>query len=245
MELKWAIAFSVLVLTGCQREQWDDCITSAGPMRSEERIVGDFTTVDLRERIDLVLEERTGGTIEVEAGRNLLDQVRAEVRDGVLYLDNNNTCKWVRSYKPRITVKVPIATVDHLVLRGTGNITCSDTIVREAFQVEQWGGQGSTTLTVDVSEIDIGMHTGAGDVRLHGRCRSLAKLYSGIMAPIDASDMRTRFVQVNNSSISDMRCWPTEALSATISGVGDVYYQGSPTNLESTVTGSGSLIRVE
>ena len=245
MELKLVIALSALLLVGCQRDQWDDCITSAGPMRSEERVVGDFTTVDLRDRIDLVLEERNDGTIEVEAGRNLLDQVRAEVRDGVLYLENDNSCKWVRSYKPRITVKVSITGVDHLVLRGTGNVTCDGTIIREAFKVEQWGGQGSTTLTVDVNEIDVGMHTGAGDITLRGRCTGVANLYSGIMAPINASDLRTRFVQVNNSSISDIRCWPTVFLSVAINGVGDVYYEGTPPNVESTITGSGSLIRVE
>lgn len=115
MELKWAIALSVVLLSGCQREQWDDCITSAGPMRSEGASSGTFT-VDLRDRINLVLKHasvrmnnRSRGS-----GVNLLDQVRAEVRDGVLYLENDNACKWVRSYKPRITGEIMISTVDTL-----------------------------------------------------------------------------------------------------------------------------------
>ena len=112
MELKYAIPLCVLLLAGCQREQWDDCITSTGPKSEEVRAVGNFTSVDIQDRIDLVLESRAEGSIAVEAGRNLIGQVRTDVRDGVLYIESDITCRWVRSFKPRIIVKVPITVVE-------------------------------------------------------------------------------------------------------------------------------------
>ncbi|MBP6313033.1 MAG: head GIN domain-containing protein [Flavobacteriales bacterium] len=240
---KWLIVFGVVLIAGCQREQWDDCITSAGPEREEIRKMEPFTTIDLNDRIDLVLEDRATNTIIVTAGRNLLDQVSTEVRDGVLFIKNDNRCNWVRSFKPRITVFVAIEAVEKLLLRGTGNITNTDTLVRDHFSVEQFNAQGTTTLTVDVNVIDIVLHTGAGDVQLYGLCNHTANLYSGIMAPIDASGMRTRFVNVNNSSVSDIRCWATEGLNVQLRDVGDVYYRNVPLDLvESDITGSGELI---
>ena len=241
---RWLILFCVILFAGCQREQLDDCITSAGPEREEIRTLEPFTTVDLSDRIDLVLEHRTSNTISVIAGRNLLDQVRTDVRDGVLYITDHNTCNWVRSFKPRITVVVNIAEVEKLLLRGTGNVTTADTLVRDHFSVEQFNAQGTTTLTVDVNTIEIGLHTGAGDVKLYGLCSEAADLYSGIMAPLDASEMSAPVVNINNSGVSDIRCWATERLSVQLRDVGDVYYRDVPLDLlETDITGSGELIR--
>ncbi len=242
MELKHAIPLCALLLLGCEREQWDDCITSAGPMRSEERAVGDFHTIDLSDRVDLVIEERAFGTVSVEAGDNLLGQIITEVENGTLLVRNDMTCNWVRSFKPRITVHVPVDQVSKLVLRGTGNISCADTIIRDRFELEQWSAQGSADLLLSVISCSIALHTGAGDVRLRGRCMQTADLYSGIQGPMDASGMIARFVNVNNSGIADIHCWVTEQLNVGIHDVGDVYYRGEPGAVQAEITGGGSLI---
>lgn len=234
-----------LLFAGCGKEQWDDCITSTGPMHNELRHVGDLHTIDLDDRVDVVLEPRDHGTVVVEAGRNLLDQVSTEVENGVLRIRNENRCNWVRSFKPRITVHVPIDQVATLLLRGTGNVTGNGTIERERFTIEQHGAQGSCDLTLDVQRVDVALHTGAGDVTLHGRCTGVANLYNGIMGPIDASDMIARFVNINNSGVTDIRCAVDDWLDVQIHDAGDVYYRGDPNGIGSVLTGTGRLIRLD
>ncbi|MBK8500618.1 MAG: DUF2807 domain-containing protein [Flavobacteriales bacterium] len=145
MELKQLIPLSIL-LFGCQPEQWNDCMTSTGSMSTQERIVGDFNTIDVGDRVDLVLEERSSGSVSVEAGANLLGQITTEVSDGTLKVRNEMRCNWVRSFKPRIVVHVPVDQVAKLVLRGTGNVSCTDSLIRDRFELEQWGAQGSASL---------------------------------------------------------------------------------------------------
>lgn len=243
MELRAVIALCALLLLGCQQEQWDDCVTPAGPMRTEERMLSDFSSIDLGDRVDLLFEQRPDNTVAVEAGSNLLNQVITEVREGTLYVRNDNRCNWVRSFRPRITVRVPVSHVAKLTVRGTGNVDCRDSIVRERFDLAQWGAEGSVRLLLDVLTVDAGLHTGAGDLKLLGRCSGEAFLYSGIMAPLDASGMRTRRVSVNNSGIADMRCWATVFLAVQLNSVGDVYFRGDPPNVQSTISGTGRLIR--
>lgn len=237
----WVVMMAVL-LVGCEREQWDDCVTSTGPMRIEERSVPTFHSVDLDDRIDVVMGQRASGTVAVEAGSNLLGQIETEVVDGVLRLRNTMRCNWVRNLKKRVTVHVPVDGLDRLVLRGTGDVRCLDTIQVERFELEQWGAQGSTELLLDVHSCSIALHTGAGSVNVAGRCSVTADLYSGIMGPIDASGMRARFVNVNNSGVADVRCWVTEMLDVRINDVGDVYYRGDPPNVRENITGSGRLL---
>ncbi|HRH38257.1 MAG TPA: DUF2807 domain-containing protein [Flavobacteriales bacterium] len=241
MELKHIIILGTFALAGCNREQLDDCVTSAGAMRTEERATGAITEVDLSDRIDLVIEARDANTISVEAGANLIAQVSTEMEGGKLTVRNDMRCNWVRSFKPRITVHVPASALQHVVLRGTGNITSTDSIRVNYFLLEQWGGEGSCSLLISNDRTDIALHTAAGDCTVHGACNT-ANLYSGIMAPLDASGLRARTVAVNNSGVSDVRCWAVDHLNVQLRDVGDVYYSGSPSTLETSVTGSGHLI---
>lgn len=244
MELKHAIPLSLVLFTACEREQMNDCVTSTGPERAEERMVGAFTAIELNDRIDLVIEPRTSGSISVEAGRNLLGQLVTEVKDGTLIVRNEMTCNWIRSFKPRITVHVPIGGLQRLILKGTGNVSSTDTIRSDHLQVEQWEGEGSTTLLLHTLTTDIAMHTGAGALTLSGFTNA-AYLYSGIMAPIDASGLQADNVTVNNSGVADIRCHADQDLNVQLLDAGDVYYSGTPATITTLITGSGRLIPME
>jgi hypothetical protein len=244
MELKRLIPLVLLALPGCQRDQWDDCVTSTGPQRKEERQPGAFSAIDLGDRIDLVLESRAPGTIAVEGGRNLIGQVETEVQDGALRIRSRIRCNWVRSFKPRITVHAPLEGLCRLTLRGTGEVRCADTLRCGYFLLEQWGAEGGAELLLRTTRCDLALHTGAGAVRARGRTER-AELFSGIMAPIDAGGLRADDCAVRNDGVADIRCWAAARLWASLSDAGDVYYRGDPSEVESTVTGSGRLFRAD
>ncbi len=241
MALKHILLLGAIALVGCQREQWDDCVTGTGDQATEERNVGAFTAIELHDRIDLMLEARAAGTIAVEGGENLLGQIDTEVSEGTLRISSAMKCNWVRSFKPRIAVHVPVQDLCRVALRGTGDVRCADTLRCGYFLLEQWGAEGSTELKVNVDRLDIALHTGAGDAVVSGICGSTG-LYCGIMAPLDARALRADTARVNNSGVGDLRCWAVHHLEAEVRSVGDVYYRGDPA-VFSVVTGSGRLIR--
>lgn len=237
-------ALLLMALPACQREQLDDCFTPVGPHRAEERTVEAFSAIVLNDRVDLVLEPRAPGRIAVEGGGNLLAQVVTTVHGGALTVRDDNTCNWVRSFKPRITVRAPLQGLVHLRMNGTGRVTCADTLRADHFLVEQRGGQGDCDLLLRAERADVALHSGAGAAVVRGRV-GLLNLYSGIMAPIDAAGAEARRVGVNNSGVADIRCRALEALEAQVYSVGDVYYSGDPAIVVSSISGSGRLIRAD
>ncbi|MBK8228080.1 MAG: DUF2807 domain-containing protein [Flavobacteriales bacterium] len=239
--MKRLLPFLFIVLASCQRDQWDDCVTSTGAVQVEGRAVPAFSSIEIDDRIDLVLGSRATGSVAVEGGANLIGQVVTEVKDGTLRIRNDMRCRWVRSFKPRITVHAPVEGICRITLRGTGDISCADTLRCAALLLEQWGAEGTAALKVDVDRLDIALHTGAGDALITGACNE-ANLYSGIMAPIDASGLRASTVRVNNSSVANVRCWAVNELDAQVRSVGDVFYKGDPASIQSVITGSGRLI---
>lgn len=236
-----SILFAIL-LVACQPEQWDDCVTSAGPTRQDTRVMDRFSRIELEDRVDLVLEHTGSGALVVEGGANVLGQLRTEVVDGTLRIRDDNRCNWVRDIRKRITVRVPMQGVERIELRGTGRVSATDTVRGTVFRIEQHNAQGSVDLPLAVDTCFVGLHTGAGDVRLRGRCQ-VAYLYSGLMGPIDAGDLTARVVNVNNSGVADITCRAVQALNVRCSDVGDVLYHGDP-EVSATVTGRGRVIRL-
>lgn len=238
--LKRILPFLLPLVFACEKDQWDDCVTSTGAREQEERTVAPFHAVLLQDRVDLLLEER-GTSIAVEGGAHLLAQVRTQVVDGVLRIHDDNRCRWVRSFKPRITVKVPVDQVALIELRGTGNVATTAPLRRSVFRIEQWNGQGSVRMELEVDTCFAGLHTGAGDVTWAGTC-AVAYLYTADMGPIDAGGLRTREVYITNAGNGDVRCHADSILDVRIQHTGDIRYRGSPGVVRSTITGTGRLI---
>ncbi len=232
-----------VLLAGCAREQWDDCITSTGPERTEEREVGGYDRIVLNDRIDLVLEERQAGTVMVEGGRNLLGQVVTEVHAGELTIRNDNRCNWVRSFKPRITVHASWGGLRKLQLLGTGDVSCAGTITQPTFEIDQDGGMGRTELRLDVDSCHVGSRSGAGDLIMHGTARAGSIFQSGT-GHVDAYGFSIEHLWVKNDGLVHLRCRAPGSLHAIVEGSGDIRYAGSPTTVTTEINGSGRVIAV-
>ena len=238
------IALLVTALfAGCAREQWDDCITSTGPERTDERVTGDYDRIVLEDRIDLVLEDRPTGSVTVTGGRNLLGQVVTEVHDGELTIRNDNRCNWVRSFKPRITVHASWSGLHRLRLLGTGDVSCTGTITRPDFGIDQDGGMGRTELRLDVDSCHLGSRSGAGDLIIHGAARAGSIFQSGT-GHVDAYGIAIDHLWAKNDGLVHLRCRAPGSLHAIVEGSGDIRYAGSPTTVTTEINGSGRVIAV-
>lgn len=237
------ILLLIVLCCGCQREQWDDCITSTGPQGSEERLLAAYHAITLEDRIDLVLEDRPVGTVVVEAGRNVRAQVVTEVREGHLRIRNDNRCNWMRSFKPRITVRATLHDLRLLQLLGSGNVSSTGTISGAWFTLDQDGGMGRTELRMEVDSCNIGSRSGAGDLICTGSARA-GKIFQSGTGHVDAKGLSIGHAVVKNDGIVDLYCRATESLTAIVDGSGGIRYAGSPAVLQVWGTGSGAAVAV-
>ncbi|MCW5900522.1 MAG: DUF2807 domain-containing protein [Flavobacteriales bacterium] len=241
-----SILLLALLLVGCARENMDDCITSAGPMRVETRVVPDFHSIRLSGRVDLVITQDSlaGPSVTVEAGRNLHTHIITEVAGDELRVDNTIQCNWVRSMKELPLVRITTPHLHRITYAGIGDITATTPIRAEVFRFEQFEGQGGVRLELAVDTCYIGLHTGVGDITLTGATHT-AHLYTANFGHLDARALDARLVLLNSTGSGDIRCVARDALFAQLSNAGDVYYAGDPPVVEASVTGSGRLIKVD
>lgn len=234
---------ALLSLSGCRKEQWDDCFTGTGPIVLDERPVAGYTSIDLGDRFDLELIPDTVDRVIVETGDRLLEQVRTEVVGTTLVIRDNNTCNWVRRFDVTMVAHVHCKALCELVCRGSGNVTCADTLLATEFNVQIFNANSDVRIDLLADLCTVGNALGPSHVRLGGRVREL-RVYNGDKGGIDSRDMSADDVFVNNSANTDVHVRAEENVGAEITSSGDVYWQGGGQVLWTNISGTGDLIQV-
>lgn len=230
-------------LVACADDQWDDCITSTGPTVQQEREVSDFHTIELGAKVDVLLTQDSVNSIVVEGGRNLLGQTETSISGGVLTINSNMTCNWVRNLEQRVTVHVHCKELRQVTFTGSGDVRCKNMLNVPTFRVEQRQGSGTLNLNVTADTIWYGLHTGPGNVVATGSADVLY-LYSSGYGHIDARNQPSRESHCNNSGSGDFRTAPTDVLYAAVRDAGDIHYYSTPTfGVFIEDTGSGSVVQ--
>ncbi len=232
------IVLVALALTGCKK---DKCLKSLGDVVTKERVLINFTEVEVNDNINLVLTQDTVNKVMVEAGENLHDWIETEVKDGRLIVTDYNRCNWLRSFKKEITIHVHLQQLDRLEFNSTGDVSCTNTLLVDFFKFRSLTATGNIQLQLQADSTDFRVETGPVDLLLSGTANYNYLYHSGT-GFVWAEDYITNKTHFNHTSSGEFHVRATQQLVAEIRSVGDAYYYGNPTTLESTITGAGDLI---
>lgn len=235
---------AVLILIGCARENREDCFTSTGSENTEVRVMPPFTSILAEDRVNITVRRDSAFYAEVIHGENMLQHVHTEVRDGELQIGYGARCNWVRDLGRRPLVVISAPSFARFENRGTGDINFADSLRTAHFTYEEYTANGKVNILLDTESAEILQHTGRTDLRISGRTES-AGLYSAGQGKFDASELRARFANVNNSTFQDMRVRAAEYLYAFIGERGNICYFGDPDLIEREISGSGTVAPCE
>jgi hypothetical protein len=225
-----AALVSSVFLVGCSTP------LTSGPRTGEDRdIDGAVTAVDLdgfgRVRLTVGAEP----SLHVTAGRNVLDDVVTEVRDGVLHLDVRGG--GLRMVNQDITYDVVLPEVQGITVGGAGDVEAllepGDAL---AVALDGAGRIVVDGVDVDVLRVEIG---GAGEVELVGSAQRQSVTLDGVGTysgeNLDSVDAE---VVVGGAGSADVLV--TGSLDARVDGVGSISYAGGA-DVTEQVDGAGSV----
>lgn len=242
--MRLAFIIAIVLLTGCSH--LDDLVTSYGPDITVTRHVDDFTKITAGEKFDifLVQDSAKAGTVEVTAGKHVIDGYTTEVINGELHIKNKNKFNWVRKLKVRQKVVVYFKTLENLQINGSAKFTSLDTIR---------GGPGSTLrishggledahliIKNDYIYADC---TNTGGVFVSGTCF----LFSGSVDDIsfvDTRDLKAQKAYISSYSRVDSHIDASSDIGIKLFGVGSIYYHTTPSSvLDIEDKGEGQVIK--
>jgi hypothetical protein len=226
--------------TGCQKAG-TNCLTSAGSVIKENRVISDFDSINVGDYVNLFLTQDSVNRVMVESGENIIDGITTEINDHLLVIRNINTCNWLRSYNVPVNVYISVKNLRKVFYEASGNISSTNTINSENFTVLVSGGCGTIDLDMNVNEGYFRLEQGTVDFKLHGHC-SISTIYAGDFGFFDCKDLSTGYSFVTNSGSNDCYVKVLQYLEANINSIGNIYYTGTPDTIITNINGSGQVI---
>ena len=192
-----------------------ETIRGSGNVITLERVVGNFTSIQVNMGADLVLTQGNGEALTLEADDNLMEYIQTDVQNGRLVITTPNNTSITTTQTVR--VYVTFDSLREVEIFGSSNIT-GENLNLDALTIA-FSGSGSTWLTGTVNDQTI---------NIRGQ------------ATINNFDLTSRNVTVDISGNGTIHVNATDTLDVTVAGQGDVHYTGSPTVTEN-VSGSANI----
>lgn len=248
VKLALDIVFRTLVLLGasailfsCNKENAPDLFKSAGAVIKESRTIDAYTQLALYDNIDYELIDTNFCGIEIEAPKNLIPKISTSVSNGLLTIENKNTCNFVRSYENRIIVRLYFNALHYIENHCTGSVVTTAPLHADVFTIDNKHSNGQVNLNILGDSITCNSPTGAAEVWLSGNTRKVL-LYSNSYGIIHANTMHAQQAYINNSSLQPIYASATDYAFALIEYKGNIELTGTPSDYDYVRNGEGVLV---
>ena len=218
----------LLALAAC------NALADAGPQTTAQRTIAAVTAVELRTSGDLTVTVGETPGLTIKAGANQLDYLTSEVDGDTLLLDSKADMPSGDS----ISYDLVVPSLTSLDVNGSGSAT-GDGILRGDATVTL-SGSGDVSLTgLQVPSATVTL-SGSGKVTLDGSADSQQIDISG-SGEYNGKDLSGGDTGIEVTGSGNANVTASGRLAVSISGSGNVTYFGSPTQVEKSVSGSGSV----
>jgi hypothetical protein len=209
-----------------------------GNVLKETRKVSSFDGIDVSGAFDIILKQGTTEEVIVEADANLLPVIRTEVVGGTLRIETTKPIHHVTVMKVYITVK-DLKLID---VSGAVDINTEGRITVPELSIDASGASDSK-MEIAVQKLKLDC-SGASKMKFSGSAKDVNMDLSGA-SDIFAYDMLTENFDFEISGTGNAQINVSKKIRAEISGAGSVKYKGSPSDIDQSVSGAGSIKKVQ
>jgi len=231
---------TVFFLIQCQT---DECFNGVGSDEIMHKEIGYFRKINFNGMFDVMLVQDTVCFVEFEGGKNMLQYVKAENTDSILWIDNSNSCLFLKDYK-KIKLSVHFNNIDEAAFYGPCKIRTLYPITDDFALIVP--GQ--------IADLDIELNNSnffyynngntGGNYIFRGKCTN-CNLQGYYLARIDASQLITKTMIIENHSVVDYYVRSEETLHASIYNRGNIYYYNDPKVIIDSIAGTGKVYKAK
>lgn len=232
--------------TSCKKAEERTCFKTSGVLDSLDVYTETFHELNLGKRLNYTLVSDTVNFVRIKGGQNLLRLVKTEVIGGTLHIEDRNRCSFLRNLSHILEIEIHFTHLNRIDGRISHNLTTRDTIYGEYFNLRISGASGNAHISVDTDFINGFSNDGNSDYYFYGTTK-----FAHIQAHSNSfADVRQLVVseklEITSSSIRDIYCRADGiSLIVNMNATGNVYYEGTPTEITLNKTGSGNLIKLD
>lgn len=206
-------------------------IKGNGNIQTQDRKVSGFTGLDVSGGFEVHVTLGNNEGVRIEADENLLENIKTDVKGGVLHIYNEESISSKKTMKAYVTLRE----LNSLDISGGVKVIGNSTFKSADFKMDL-SGASNVKLKLDTNKLTAEM-SGASKVALDGRADQLILDMSGA-SDVDAENLEAKKVRVDASGASKVKVFAKESLDIDASGASLVRYKGSPSISSETSGGT-------
>lgn len=240
---KLALLLVFAVFSGCGLSE--DCIKSAGNVRTKDIDVLPFENIYVFPGISLVVTQGDEYAVSVKAGENFIDDIKVSVDSISLTLKDESGCNWVRDYG-QTTVYVTAPNIVEIYSNTEGTISSNGVLtypMLRLYSMDFFGGVGSGDFHMNVENSQLVVqsnHVSAFFITGHTQ-QMLLNFYNG-NGRFEGEDFLANEIIVFHRGANDMIVHPVGTLTGDIYSTGNLISKSHPATVNVNQHYTGRLI---
>ncbi len=231
-------------LLGCSD---DKCFHATGDYYIENRLLTDSVNrVVVDGEFDIYLTSGPKSSLTLKAGRSVLPFIESSINQGVLKIIDANQCEFFRDMGAPLEIYLTLPDLHELEFSSSGKVMSKGVLTWDTLRLNCLNGAGLIDVSYKSKVTSVQVHSGAEEVRLQGSSNQLYCYVVGY-GPLDAALAPAGYVHVVHLGSNKAKVAVTSngLLIADIRYTGDVFYQGTPSEINLIKSGSGELIKLK
>lgn len=226
----------------------EDCIKASGTMETKEFAATPFNKIYVYPNISLVIKMGDEFTITAKAGKNVIDDISAEIVDGTLELRDNSGCNLTRQYGNKTVYVTAPQQVQFDIVSNTAQAIKSegDPITHVIFgltAMDFFGGVGTGDFDVNVDNAQLVVQSNNISMfKVRGETDQMLLYFYDDLSRFEGADFHANHIDVFQRSANDMIIHPVQRLTGNIYSTGNVISKSNPPEVDVIRHYSGRLI---
>lgn len=235
-----AVVLTALLLGSCNHSINFNAIEGSGNVTTQKRnISSSFTSIEVNNSIEVVLEQADKIEVVVETDDNLQEHLTTTVENGTLVITLDKISISDAS-KLKVTVKMP--TIDELEATSTASIESSSLLIGENVRLNT-SSAGSINIEIESDMLSCDSSSGS-NITVQGKALQI-KTSASSGSEIKANELLANEVIADVSSGASTSVHPIVSLVAEASSGGSITYYNTPKRVQKNTSSGGSISRQE
>ena len=209
----YILLMGIVLFIGCSSSTDKIKIKGNGIIVSENRVLTEFHSIDVRGAFKIVVEESDRSKVNVETDENIMPYIDTEIIDQVLFIKYTQKGTYTESKQTTIFVEMPI--LKYVSSSGANNFNINDIHNENILEIQA---------------------SGAGNINLSGNVKNVTIDIAGAVN-MNAKQLLTKNTTINASGTCMAQLQALELLDISLSGACSVYYIGTPMTLNQETSG--------
>jgi hypothetical protein len=242
---KAMVLFLALLLAACNVSE--DCFKKSGNMQEKDFALSGFSKIYVYPNISLVLTQGDDYAVHLSAGRNVIDDISADVTNGTLSLRDNSGCNLSRQYGGKtFYVTVPQMPEFEVFSNTAERITSTNMLtsgIIRLYAMDYFGGVGTGDFDVRVNNSQLVLQSNNISIfTLNGHADELLLSFYNDLSRFEGDGFPAGHIAIFQRSANDMIVRPTDSLTGNIYSTGNVICKTHPPVVNVTQHYTGHII---